>query len=78
MMKEVVRAMETGVLAQIGLIAFFVAFLLIVIYAFTLSKRKRTYNKNLPLDDAPEVDPTADPAEPPAAAPASNTNDTTA
>jgi cbb3-type cytochrome oxidase subunit 3 len=73
MMKEVVRAMETGVLAQIGLIAFFVAFLLIVIYAFTLSKRKRAYDKNLPLDDAPEVDRSSGPAPP-----ASKTNDTPA
>ncbi len=56
MMKEVVRAMETGILAQIGLIAFVIAFLLVVIYAFTLSKRKREYNKNLPLHDAPEVE----------------------
>ncbi|MEP0548827.1 MAG: cbb3-type cytochrome c oxidase subunit 3 [Rhodothermales bacterium] len=55
MMKEVVRAMETGILAQIGLIAFLVAFVLMVIYAFTLSKRKREYDKNLPLDDAPEL-----------------------
>ena len=55
MMKEVVRAMETGILAQIGLVAFVVAFLLVVIYAFTLSKRKREYGKHLPLDDAPEV-----------------------
>ncbi len=55
MMKEVVRAMETGILAQIGLIAFFVAFVLMVIYAFTLSKRKREYDKNLPLDDVPEL-----------------------
>lgn len=55
MMKEVVRAMDTGLLAQIGLIAFFVAFVLMVIYALTLSKRKREHNKNIPLDDAPEV-----------------------
>jgi cbb3-type cytochrome oxidase subunit 3 len=73
MMKEVVRAMETGILAQIGLIAFFVAFLLIVIYAFTLSKRKRVYNKNIPLDDAPEVSPRPGPAPP-----APPTNDTNA
>ena len=55
MMKEVVRALETGILAQIGLVAFFVAFVLMVVYAFTLSKRKREHDKNLPLDDAPEV-----------------------
>lgn len=55
MMKEAARAIESGVLAEIGLIAFFVAFLLIVLYAFTLSKRRRDYDKNLPLDDAPEI-----------------------
>ena len=55
MMKEAARAIESGILAEIGLIAFFVAFLLIVIYAFTLSKRRRDYDKNLPLDDAQEV-----------------------
>ena len=57
MMKEVVRAMDTGLLAQMGLIAFFVAFVLMVIYALTLSKRKREHDKNLPLDDAPEAPP---------------------
>ena len=55
MMKEAARAIDSGILAEIGLIAFVIAFLLIVIYAFTLSKRRRDYDKNLPLDDAPEV-----------------------
>ena len=55
MMKEAARAIESGILAEVGLVAFFVAFLLIVVYAFTLSKRRREYDKNLPLDDAPEV-----------------------
>ena len=55
MMKEAVRALETGALAEIGLVAFFVAFLLVVAYALTLSKRRREHDKNLPLDDAPEL-----------------------
>ena len=51
MMKEAIRALETGPLAEIGLVAFFVAFLLGCAYAFTLSKRKREDLKNMPLDD---------------------------
>ena len=59
MMKEVVRALETGALAQIGLIAFVIAFIGVVLYAFTLSRRKREEIKQLPLDDLPEHDPAA-------------------
>lgn len=55
MMKDVARTLETGPLAEIGLIAFFVAFLLVVAYALTLSKRRRDHAKNLPLDDAEEL-----------------------
>ena len=64
MMKDVARALETGPLAEIGLVAFFVAFLLVVAYALTLSKRRRDHAKHLPLDDAPELprDPNGDPA----------------
>ena len=55
MMKDVARTIETGPLAEIGLIAFLVAFLLVVVYALTLSKRRRDHAKNLPLDDVPEL-----------------------
>lgn len=55
MWKETVRALQTGAMAEIAVIAFFVAFVLVVVYAFTLSKRQRDRAKNLPLDDAPEV-----------------------
>jgi cbb3-type cytochrome oxidase subunit 3 len=51
MMREVVRALETGPIAEIGVIAFFVAFILIVLYAFLLPKKKRDDAKNMPLDD---------------------------
>ena len=51
MWRDTVQALETGALAEIGVIAFFVAFLLIVAYAFTLSKKKREEFKNLPLED---------------------------
>lgn len=57
MMKEAIRALETGDLAQVGLIAFFAAFVLIVAYTFTLSKKKREDAKHLPLDDAEELPP---------------------
>ncbi|MDX1529929.1 MAG: cbb3-type cytochrome c oxidase subunit 3 [Rhodothermales bacterium] len=63
-MKEVVRALETGPLAEIGLVAFFVAFLGVVLYAFTLSKRKREEAKHLPLEDDAPIVP-EDPSEPP-------------
>ncbi len=58
MMKEAIRALETGAFAEIGLIAFVVAFVLMVVYALTLSKDKRDAAKHLPLDDAPDVHPT--------------------
>ena len=57
MMKEAVRALETGALAEIGLIAFVVAFVAMVAYALTLSRRTREEIKQLPLDDLPEHDP---------------------
>lgn len=57
MMNETVRALETGAFAEIGLLAFVVAFVLMLAYAFTLSKEKRDAAKHLPLDDAPEVYP---------------------
>ncbi len=56
MMRDVVHALETGHLAQIGLVAFFVAFVLVIVYAFTLSRSKREDLKNQPLDNLPRVD----------------------
>ena len=51
MMRDVVHALETGQLAQVGLVAFFVAFVLILVYTFTLSRKKREQLKNQPLED---------------------------
>jgi len=51
MMKEVVRALETGHLAEVGVIAFFVAFALIVARAFLMAKPDRDAAKQMPLDD---------------------------
>ena len=55
MMKEVIQSLETGVAAQIGLIAFLAAFVLILLYTFTLPRRKRDEIKQIPLqDDTPQ------------------------
>ncbi|HEX7071804.1 MAG TPA: CcoQ/FixQ family Cbb3-type cytochrome c oxidase assembly chaperone [Rhodothermales bacterium] len=51
MMKDVVRAIETGALAEVGLLAFVVAFVIVVVWAFTMSKRMRDAAKQLPLDE---------------------------
>ena len=54
MMKDAVRALETGALAEVGLLAFVLAFVLVVVYTFTLSKKKREHLGRLPLDDEGE------------------------
>ena len=54
MWKETVRALQTGALAEVAVVAFVVAFVLVVAYAFTMSKSKRDAMKRQPLDDAPE------------------------
>jgi cbb3-type cytochrome oxidase subunit 3 len=55
MWKDAVRALETGTLAEIGLVAFFIAFVLIVAYALTLPKRDCQDALNMPLDDGESV-----------------------
>jgi cbb3-type cytochrome oxidase subunit 3 len=60
MMKEVVRSLESGILPEIGLIAFVVAFVLVVIYALTMRKQKREDAKQIPLRDDEIVTPTSD------------------
>ena len=55
MMKELAQSMETGILAEIGLIAFMFAFVLIVIRAMTMKKRERDDAKNMPLNDPREI-----------------------
>lgn len=51
MFKEVVRSLETGDAALVGLVAFMVAFVLVVVRAFSLRKSVRTHLKDLPLED---------------------------
>ncbi len=52
MFKDVVRAIDPGVLPFIGLIAFGVAFIAIVVWALTMKKEARDAAKNQPLQDA--------------------------
>lgn len=51
MMREVIRGLEVGALAEVGLIAFVVAFLLILVRVLLMPRRERENAKNLPLDD---------------------------
>jgi cbb3-type cytochrome oxidase subunit 3 len=60
MWKETVRALQTGAAAEVAIVAFVVAFVLVVIYAFTLKKSTRDEIKRQPLDDAPELTPRDD------------------
>jgi cbb3-type cytochrome oxidase subunit 3 len=64
MMKDVVRSLESGILPEIGLIAFVVAFVLIVIYALTMKKQRREDAKQIPLQDDEIVTPPSDDADP--------------
>lgn len=54
MWKDVVRSIEAGMLPIVGLIAFIVTFVLILIRVFTLSKKEREHAKNIPLDEPKE------------------------
>ena len=55
MIRSILGAIETGVMAQVGLLSFVIAFVAILIYAFTLRKSDRTDAKNLPLSDGSPV-----------------------
>lgn len=54
MWKDVFRAVESGTLAEIGLVAFVVTFVVILIRVFTLSKKERDHAKHMPLDEPKE------------------------
>jgi cbb3-type cytochrome oxidase subunit 3 len=64
MMKDVIRALETGALAEVALIAFFLAFTLVLIYTFTLPRRARDEAKQLPFHDALPAEGRTSPASP--------------
>jgi cbb3-type cytochrome oxidase subunit 3 len=55
MIRDLLGTMDTGILAQIGLVAFMVAFAAILVYVFTLRKEDRESAKRLPLDDSDEI-----------------------
>jgi len=55
MMKETLRAIQTGPLAEIGLIAFLVAFIIILIYAITMSRSAVEHASRQPLEDDHEI-----------------------
>ena len=55
MYKEVIRALDSGILPIIGLIAFAVAFIAIVIWAMTMKKEDREAAKQQPLQDADKL-----------------------
>ena len=54
MWKEAVRALQTGAFAEVAVVAFVIAFVLVVAYALTLSKSKRDALKQQPLNDSLE------------------------
>lgn len=57
MYKDVIRSLDLGMLPQIGLLAFVLAFAAILIYAFTLSRAKVSELSDLPFDDAAPLPP---------------------
>ena len=54
MWQDVVRSIEAVMLPVIGLVAFIVTFVAILIRVFTLSKKEREHAKNIPLDEPAE------------------------
>lgn len=55
MVKEALHSLQTGALAEIGLIAFFVAFVLVTARAFLMSRGAREAAKQMPLDEQDEI-----------------------
>lgn len=51
MFKDVAHAMDSGILPIIGLLAFFIAFTLIIVWACTMKKEDRSAAKQIPLLD---------------------------
>lgn len=55
MIRDLLSTIDTGILAQIGLFAFMIAFGTILAYVFTLRKDLRERAKRMPLDDSDEI-----------------------
>ncbi len=69
MFKDVVRSLDVGMLPQVGLVAFVVAFLCVVAYAFWLPRAHRAAYAALPLADGETAPGLPGTAAPGAAAP---------
>jgi len=55
MIRDLLGSIDTGILAQVGLVAFMVAFGAVLVYAFTLRREDRDAAKQLPLHDDDEL-----------------------
>ena len=55
MLKEVIRSIDSGILPLIGLFAFLIAFVVMVVWAFSMKKEARKAAKHQPLEDAKEA-----------------------
>ena len=55
MLKEALQNLDTGFLAEIGLLFFLLAFVLLMIRTLFLVREKGAYAKNLPLQDLEET-----------------------
>lgn len=55
MIRDLLGTIDTGILAQVGLVAFMVAFGAVLAYTFTLRKEDRDAAKQLPLHDDDEL-----------------------
>jgi hypothetical protein len=55
MLKEVIRSIDSGIFPIIGLIAFIVAFVAILIRVMTMKKEDREAAKQQPLKEADEL-----------------------
>ena len=55
MLKEVIRSIDSGILPLIGLFAFLIAFVVMVVWAFSMKKEARNAAKHQPLEDAKEA-----------------------
>ena len=55
MLKEVIRSIDSGILPLIGLFAFLIAFVVMVVWAFSMRKEDRDAAKQQPLKDANEA-----------------------
>ena len=51
MLKEVIRSIDSGWLPLIGLLCFLIAFIVVVVWAFSMKKEDRVAAKQQPLQN---------------------------